>query len=159
MAKALIDSPIGLITVIANDLGVSQIWFGDLEDNGYGTACARTNLSDAVDQLRDYFDGNRTTFTMPIDRQHRRGFRGEVLDALERVQFGSVVTYGELARRSGRPNAARAVGTAMATNPIAIVVPCHRVIPSSGGIGKFGGGLSAKEWLLRLEGVLDDLKA
>jgi len=106
-------------------------------------------------QLREYFDGQRNDFNVPIDRSERLGFRGEVLSALETVPFGRTVTYGELATRAGRPKAARAVGTAMATNPIGIIVPCHRVLPSGGGVGQFGGGVSAKEWLLRREGSLD----
>ncbi|MCE2807833.1 MAG: MGMT family protein, partial [Actinobacteria bacterium] len=90
-----------------------------------------------------------------IDRGGRAGFRGEVLDALETVSFGQTMTYGDLAARAGRPKAARAVGSAMATNPIAIIVPCHRVLPTGGGVGQFGGGVPAKEWLLRREGSLD----
>ncbi|MEJ6510632.1 MAG: methylated-DNA--[protein]-cysteine S-methyltransferase [Actinomycetota bacterium] len=155
MAKALIDSPIGAITVIANDVGVCRVWFGDLDEDVNGTSVADAIVTLAVLQLREYFDGQRTDFNVPIDRSQRLGFRGEVLSALETVPFGSTITYGALATRAGRPNAARAVGTAMATNAIGIIVPCHRVLPSSGGVGQFGGGVLAKEWLLRREGSLD----
>ena len=155
MAKALIDSPIGVVTVIANDVGVCRVSFGDLDTDVNGTSVADAIVTLAVLQLREYFDGQRTDFNVPIDRSERLGFRGEVLTALEHVPFGATVTYGQLAVRAGRPKAARAVGTAMATNPIGIIVPCHRVLPSGGGIGQFGGGVPAKEWLLRREGSLD----
>jgi len=155
MARALIDTPIGALTVIANDVGVCRVWFGDLDDNVSGTAVADAYLETALTQLREYFDGERTSFDVAIDRSGRAGFRGEILDALETVSFGQTITYGDLAARAGRPKAARAVGSAMATNPIAIIVPCHRVLPSSGGVGQFGGGVPAKEWLLRREGSLD----
>ncbi len=155
MAKALIDSPIGVVTVIANDVGVCRVSFGDLDNDVNGTSVADAIVTLAVLQLREYFDGQRTDFNVPIDRSERLGFRGEVLTALEHVPFGATVTYGQLAVRAGRPKAARAVGTAMATNPIGIIVPCHRVLPSGGGIGQFGGGVPAKEWLLRREGSLD----
>ena len=155
MAKALIDTPIGALTVIANDVGVCRVWFGDLDDTVSGTAVADAHLETALTQLREYFDGERRSFDVTIDRSGRAGFRGEVLDALETVSFGQTITYGDLAARAGRPKAARAVGSAMATNPIAIIVPCHRVLPTGGGVGQFGGGVPAKEWLLRREGSLD----
>ena len=155
MAKALIDSPIGVVTVIANDVGVCRVWFGDLDDHEQATDIANEIVTLAVSQLGEYFDGTRTVFAVPLDRSARMGFRGEVLTALEHVPYGTTVTYGQLAARAGRPKAARAVGTAMSTNPIGIIVPCHRVLPSGGGIGQFGGGVPAKEWLLRREGRLD----
>jgi methylated-DNA-[protein]-cysteine S-methyltransferase len=154
MAKALIDSPIGVVTVIANDVGVCRVWFGNLDEDVDGTSVADDIATRAVLQLREYFDGQRKDFTVPIDRSERVGFRGEVLTALETVSFGTTITYGGLATRVGRPKAARAVGSAMATNPIGIIVPCHRVLPSGGGVGQFGGGVPAKEWLLRREGSL-----
>jgi len=120
-----------------------------------GTSVADAHLAAALAQLNEYFGGERTSFNVAIDRSARTGFRGEVLNALEGVSFGRTITYGDLAERAGRPKAARAVGSAMATNPIAIIVPCHRVLPSGGGVGQFGGGVSAKEWLLRREGSLD----
>lgn len=155
MAKALIDTPIGALTVLANDVGICRVWFGDLDEDAVGTSVADAYLAAALAQLNEYFDGERTSFDVPIDRSARSGFRGDVLDALEGVPFGSTVTYGQLAVRAGRPKAARAVGSAMAANPVAIIVPCHRVLPSSGGVGQFGGGVNAKEWLLRREGSLD----
>ncbi len=157
MATRVFDAPFGPLILTASELGVSEIWFGrtprvDVSDN---SDAALASLDEAQRQLSEYFDGRRTTFDVPLDRRSRKGFRGEVLDALETVPFGTTVTYGELAANAGRPNAARAVGSTMATNPIAIIVPCHRVLPSGGGVGQFGGGVAAKEWLLRREGCLD----
>jgi len=155
MAQTLIETPIGPITVQTTDLGLSRVWFGDLREAELQVSVrSKGHLRDAVMQLSEYFDRRRDSFDLELDRRDRHGFRGEVLDALERVPFGETVTYGQLATRAGRPRAARAVGTTMATNPIAIVVPCHRVVPSDGGAGRFGGGTPAKEWLLRREGVL-----
>ena len=89
---------------------------------------------------------------MALDRSERRGFRGEVLAALETVPYGETVSYGELAGMAGRPLASRAVGTAMATNPLPLVVPCHRVIAAGGRLGGYGPGPALKVQLLELEG-------
>jgi methylated-DNA-[protein]-cysteine S-methyltransferase len=105
-------------------------------------------------QLDEYFDGSRTAFDVPLDWRLSSGFRREVLHELTAVGYGETVSYQELARRSGRPQASRAVGSAMATNPIPVVVPCHRVLRTGGGLGGYAGGLEAKRRLLTLEGVL-----
>ena len=105
-------------------------------------------------ELEEYLRGTRKRFTVPIDLTAVHGsFRRKVLEKLYALPFGRVVTYGELAARSGSPGAARAVGTAMSTNPLAIVVPCHRVVASSGGIGGYSAGLALKRKLLVHEGV------
>ena len=155
MSRRTMASPIGPLVVTATALGVSGVGWSDRAhtDDLDGSPAAAVMLDRTVQELTEYFAGERTVFEVPIDRRARRGFRGEVLDALEQVRFGETVTYGQLAQRSGRPRAARAVGSAMATNPIAVVVPCHRVVPATGGIGHFGGGAEAKRTLLRLEGV------
>jgi methylated-DNA-[protein]-cysteine S-methyltransferase len=112
-------------------------------------------LAAAAEQLDGYFAGSRTRFELPLDWSLVTGFNRRVLRELAAgVPFGSVVGYQDLARRVGEPDAARAVGTAMGANPIPVVVPCHRVIESDGGIGGFGGGLEIKRALLALEGVL-----
>ncbi|HEV3227122.1 MAG TPA: methylated-DNA--[protein]-cysteine S-methyltransferase [Acidimicrobiales bacterium] len=106
-------------------------------------------------QLDQYFDGKRTTFALQIDWQLCHGFRRMVLETLfSQVHYGEVVSYGELATRVGHPKASRAVGTAMATNPVPIVVPCHRVLRSGGAIGNYGGGVEMKRRLLTHEGAL-----
>lgn len=105
-------------------------------------------------ELEEYFRGKRTQFTSPIDLSGVRGpFQRKVLRHLHALPFGRVLTYGELAARSGSPGAARAVGTTMAANPLAIVIPCHRVVAASGGLGGYSAGLSRKKKLLFHEGV------
>jgi methylated-DNA-[protein]-cysteine S-methyltransferase len=105
-------------------------------------------------ELDEYFAGRRHDFDVALDRRLSRGYRLEVLEELSRVPFGETVTYRDLAERTGHPKASRAVGTAMATNPIPIVVPCHRVLRTGGALGGYGGGLDTKAWLLRHEGAL-----
>jgi methylated-DNA-[protein]-cysteine S-methyltransferase len=106
----------------------------------------------AARELAGYAAGRRRTFTVPVDLDPLAPFQRTVARALQRVPFGETVTYGELARRAGRPGAARAVGQAMARNPVPLLVPCHRVV-SARGLGGFGGGLALKRRLLALEGV------
>jgi len=103
-------------------------------------------------ELTEYLAGRRQTFTVPVDLRAAPAFHRAVYRALRRVPFGRTVTYAALARRVGRPRAARAVGQAMARNPVPLVVPCHRVVASAGP-GGFGGGLALKRRLLALEGV------
>ena len=101
-------------------------------------------------QLTEYFAGERKRFDLPL-AMTGSPFQHQVWSALVDIPFGESLSYGELARRLGRPRAARAVGQANGANPIPIVVPCHRVIAGDGGMGGFSGGLSTKRWLLRHE--------
>ena len=111
-------------------------------------------LDGARRQLDEYFAGRRTDFDLPLDRRLSHGYRLQVLEALTAtVPYGSVATYKDLALATHNPGAVRAVGTAMATNPIPIVVPCHRVVRSGGSLGNYGGGPETKAFLLRLEGA------
>lgn len=110
-------------------------------------------------QLREYFAGRRTRFDLAVDLSALGDFDRAVLEAARRLGHGQVASYGQLARRIGRPRAARAVGNALGRNPVAIVVPCHRVIRSDGSLGGYGGGIGVKEELLRLEGREDLLRA
>jgi len=110
-------------------------------------------LTDTVEQLREYFAGQRTAFDLPLDTSTATAFQATVYEELLRVPYGHVITYGELARRVGRPGGARAVGQAVGANPIPIVIPCHRVVSGAGRLGGFSGGLPNKVVLLRLEGV------
>jgi methylated-DNA-[protein]-cysteine S-methyltransferase len=106
-------------------------------------------------ELADYFTGKRTEFTMPIDFTAVHGpFQRKVLRRLSRLPFGRVISYGELAARAGSPKGARAVGAAMAANPMPVVIPCHRVIESRGKLGGYTGGVAIKKRLLTHEGVL-----
>ncbi|MEU1310079.1 methylated-DNA--[protein]-cysteine S-methyltransferase [Streptomyces cinnamoneus] len=112
-------------------------------------------LAEASAQLRAYFDGRLHVFSLPLDWSLTSGFNRRTLhELLDHVPYGTVVAYQDLADRVGEPGAARAVGVAMGSNPLPVVVPCHRVVESSGGLGGFGPGLEAKRTLLALEGVL-----
>lgn len=112
-------------------------------------------ISSATQQLDAYFAGDLRAFTLPLDWSLASSFHSRVLRTLAAtVAYGKVVSYQDLADRVKEPGAARAVGTAMGANPLPVVVPCHRVVASGGGIGGFGGGLDTKRALLALEGVL-----
>ncbi|OUC97235.1 methylated-DNA--[protein]-cysteine S-methyltransferase [Streptomyces swartbergensis] len=114
-------------------------------------------LTEAIHQVVAYFAGERRDFDLPLDWSLISGFNREVLRELASgVPYGTVVGYGDLAGRVGQPGAAQAVGMAMGANPLPVVVPCHRVVESGGGIGGFGGGLETKRRLLALEGVLPE---
>ena len=160
VAWTVTDSPIGQLTLAATPAGLVRLSFGDDEQ---GIEELATQVSprvlrspgrlDAVRrQLDEYFEGQRQDFDLPLDWQLSRGFRRTVLDELVQVPYGQTISYKELATRAGNPRASRAAGTAMATNPIAIVVPCHRCLRTGGDLGGYGGGLDAKVWLLHLEG-------
>ncbi|MBO3678286.1 methylated-DNA--[protein]-cysteine S-methyltransferase [Streptomyces sp. NEAU-YJ-81] len=128
---------------------------------GSGTAatpvaprCAE-HLAEAIRQVESYFAEDTKAFTLSLDWSLTTGFNRRVLRELAaHVPYGTVVGYQDLADRVGEPGAARAVGMAMGSNPLPVVVPCHRVVESDGGIGGFGGGLETKRSLLALEGVL-----
>ena len=102
-------------------------------------------------QLDEYFTGRRRTFDLSLDWRLTNGYRGEVLPVLRSITYGHTASYGDVAAMTGRPRAARAVGTACATNPMPVVVPCHRVIRSDGEMGGYLGGIEAKATLLALE--------
>jgi methylated-DNA-[protein]-cysteine S-methyltransferase len=156
------DTPVGPLALAATPVGLVRVGFGHedelLEDLASHVSPRVVRLPARLDlvrrQLDEYFAGRRRRFDVPLDRRLSRGYRLAVLEELSRVPFGQTVSYKDLAERTGKPNASRAVGTAMATNPIPIVVPCHRVLRSGGALGGYGGGLETKVWLLRHEGAL-----
>jgi methylated-DNA-[protein]-cysteine S-methyltransferase len=156
------DTPIGPLTLVATEAGVVKIAFGDdpaaLDEVAATVSPRVVRLPRRLDPVRreldEYFAGRRHDFDVPLDRRLSHGYRLAVLEELSRVPFGETVTYKDLAERTGHPKASRAVGTAMATNPIPIVVPCHRVLRTGGALGGYGGGLDTKAWLLRHEGAL-----
>ena len=123
----------------------------ELDDN---VSEAPARVAAAASELDEYFAGRRREFTLPLDWARAQGFRLRVLEAMSRLPYGETVTYAELAARAGNPRAPRAAGHACATNPIPIVVPCHRVVGSDGSLRGYTGGLHYKEFLLRLEGAI-----
>jgi len=112
-------------------------------------------LDQARRELDLYFEGRLTEFDLPLDWQLSRDFRRRVLRAIARIPYGQTRSYTQMATRAGNERAVRAAGTACGTNPLPLVVPCHRVLRSGGALGGYGGGLPMKEGLLRLEGILD----
>ncbi|MFH8370807.1 methylated-DNA--[protein]-cysteine S-methyltransferase [Streptomyces sp. NPDC018031] len=165
---AVLDTPIGPLLLAATGQGLAQVAFHaddrtaartvDRLTRRLGSAptdACRERLEEAIRQLTAYFSGTLREFGLPLDWSLTAGFNRRVLRELaEHVPYGTVVGYQDLADRVGEPGAARAVGTAMGGNPLPVVVPCHRVVESDGGIGGFGGGLETKRSLLALEGVL-----
>lgn len=160
--RRVVGSPIGPLLLAATDRGLVKVGFHARQDAaGAGEAeepaRAAEHIAVAESQLRAYFAGELKEFRLELDWSLSDGFSRRVLEELAaRVPFGSVVSYQFLADRVGEPGAAQAVGRAMASNPLPIVVPCHRVIESDGGLGGFGGGLDTKRSLLALEGVLPE---
>ncbi len=164
IAYRTIDSPVGTLLIAATPAGLVRVAFSNEGHDG-----VLQNLSDRISsrvlhaparldtvarQLDEYFAGRRHTFDVPLDWQLSKGFRRVVLEHLAHdIQYGSTASYGTLARLSGSPKAVRAVGTTCATNPIPVVVPCHRVVRSDGSMGGYRGGPAAKRALLDLEGV------
>lgn len=166
------DTPIGPLLLAATADGVVKIGFhaqpeaaavmeaglrerlgGEPADAGAGAA----HIAAAEAQLDAYFAGDLRSFELPLDWSLSRGFNRQVLHELAaRVPYGTVVGYQFLADRVGEPGAAQAVGRAMGSNPLPIVVACHRVVESGGGLGGFGGGLETKRRLLAIEGVLPE---
>jgi methylated-DNA-[protein]-cysteine S-methyltransferase len=116
---------------------------------------APAQLDQARRELDLYFEGRLTDFDLPLDWQLSRDFRRKVLRAIARIPYGQTRSYTQMATSAGNERAVRAAGTACGTNPLPLVVPCHRVLRSGGALGGYGGGLPMKQGLLRLEGVLD----
>ena len=158
LAVESIDTPIGPLTAAVDEKGrlVSLGFSGRsraLASDGEPGAKARAGLDRIAAQLRAYFAGKRRKFTLPLAPRGTE-FQQRVWDELLRIPYGGTVSYGELAARVGNPAAQRAVARANATNPIAVVVPCHRVIGADGTLTGYGGGLDKKRQLLELEGAL-----
>ena len=155
-------TPVGRVVVAATSDGLCWVGIGEqARARSLRTAFPEdrvekrpSELAPVRFQIQEYFAGTRTTFTLKLDlRAVRSRFNQSVLEACRNIPFGHTLTYGELAGRVGSPGAARAVGTAMSTNPVPIVVPCHRVLATAG-LGGFSGGLDNKRVLLAHEGTL-----
>lgn len=157
-----LDSPVGTLLLAATRKGLVRVAYpGEGQELVLGQIAQRISprilpdagrLDRAARELEEYFAGRRRAFELALDLELARGFRRTVLERLLAVGYGDTVTYSALAAAAGSPRAVRAVGSACATNPIPIVVPCHRVLRRDGGLGGYGGGLGAKSTLLALEG-------
>jgi O-6-methylguanine DNA methyltransferase len=151
------QSPVGPLLLAAGERGLFCVQF---ERGGIPQAArdelwieSRTALQPYTQELRAYFRGELREFTCKLDLQGTV-FQKDCWEALRTIPYGTTCSYADIARQVGRPQAVRAVGQANHRNPIAIIVPCHRVVGSSGSLTGYGGGLEIKEKLLRLEGVL-----
>ena len=146
MSTTTVLSPLGPLTLVASEDGLSTVCFG----SGGSTSTTDPLLSAAATQLEEYFAARRRAFDLPLDLRGTQ-FQLRAWRALAAIPYGTTVSYGEQARRLGVPRAARAVGAANGSNPLAIVLPCHRVVGASGALTGYGGGLEAKRWLLAHE--------
>ncbi|HQQ89112.1 MAG TPA: methylated-DNA--[protein]-cysteine S-methyltransferase [Oscillospiraceae bacterium] len=146
-----LETPVGLMRAAEHDGFLTELDF--VREKG-AEACSTDSavLKETERQLRDYFSGKRKSFDLPV-RAEGTAFQESVWNALREIPYGEAKTYGEIAAAVGRPGAARAVGSACHHNPISVVIPCHRVLGTSGGLTGYGGGLEKKEFLLDLEGV------
>jgi len=168
LQKKLYQSPIGPLTIIANDKAVTGVHFGDLTEisflqkvvcnNVYQTenSCdeaIQSLLSETIHQLTQYFAGQRKEFDLPLE-PNGTDFQKRVWANLLKIPYGETRSYRQIAEMSNCPKGFRAVGLANNRNPIVIIIPCHRVIGSDGSLTGFGGGMGSKEFLLGLEGVI-----
>jgi methylated-DNA-[protein]-cysteine S-methyltransferase len=154
------ESPLGTMLLAATDRGLAGLWFVGQrhgpDSSGWREDPAHPVLREAMAQLADWFAGQRTGFDLPLDLQAGTPFQQDVWAALQAIPHGGTTSYAEIARRLGRPSAARAVGAAVGRNPISIVVPCHRVVGSGGSLTGYAGGIGRKTALLQREGASTD---
>ncbi|WP_163801526.1 methylated-DNA--[protein]-cysteine S-methyltransferase [Mycolicibacterium sediminis] len=156
-----VGTPVGTLLLVATETGLLRVAY-EREDFDAVLAVvadrvsprilrAPGRLDDAARQLDEYFAGTRQSFDLPLDHALSAGFRRTVQQALPDIGYGHTASYGDVARAVGNPGAVRAVGSACATNPLPVVVPCHRVLRSDGSLGGYVGGAAAKTALLDLE--------
>lgn len=163
VAYGTVDSPVGSLLLAATDTGLVRVAYANEDhDLVLQTLSDRisprilrdpTRIDAAARELDEYFAGRRHTFSVTLDWRLSAGFRATVLQHLTDIEYGHTASYATVAQLAGRPKAFRAVGTACATNPLPVVVPCHRVVQSDGSIGGYLGGSDAKAKLLDLEAV------
>ena len=157
----VIDSPVGPLWIAVGPKGVVTIHYGDEPSHGELARIVRTygpgvlpdpkRADPVARELDQYFEGKRRTFSVPVDLSPLTAFQRRILGATARVPYGEVATYATVAAQAGNRQAARAAGAALGSNPVPIVVPCHRVLASDGSLGGYGGGLAAKRRLLQME--------
>ncbi len=161
VAYRTVDTPVGTLLLAATDTGLVRVAYANEDHNQVlQTLSDRisprilhhpTRLDTVVRELDEYFSGRRRTFDVHLDWRLSAGFRATVLQHLTDIEYGHTASYATVAQLAGRPKAFRAVGTACATNPLPVVVPCHRVVKSDGSMGGYLGGTDAKATLLELE--------
>jgi methylated-DNA-[protein]-cysteine S-methyltransferase len=163
LAYRTLATPVGTLLLAASPRGLVRVAY-EREDHDRVLATLADQLSPRIlaaparldrvaRALDEYFTGRRTRFDVPLDLALAHGFRHDVLAHLADIPYGHTASYAEVARAAGSPKAVRAVGSACATNPLPVVVPCHRVVRSDGSIGEYVGGVAAKQTLLALEGA------
>jgi len=153
-AMRVFSTPLGRMAVAASDKGLVRVLLpGEVAaaTQACGGPVAERHAAKANREILEYLRGRRRKFTVPVDLSDAPPFHAKVLRSACAIPYGGTLTYGQLAARASSPRAARAVGQAMATNPVPLVVPCHRVV-AAGGLGGYGGGLDLKRRLLDLEG-------
>jgi methylated-DNA-[protein]-cysteine S-methyltransferase len=161
VAYRTLDTPVGTLLLAATETGLIRVAYANEgHDQVLTTLAARISprilhapkrLDAAARQLEEYFAGRRRGFDLPLDLRLSRGFRRLVLDHLSDIAYGHTASYAAVAAAAGNPRAVRAAATACATNPLPVVVPCHRVVRADGSVGGYVGGPAAKQTLLRLE--------
>jgi methylated-DNA-[protein]-cysteine S-methyltransferase len=157
----IVDSPVGTLLLASTDLGLVRVAYASEDHDAVLQILsdrvsprilnAPARLDTTARELEEYFAGRRHAFDVPLDWRLSTGFRRTVLNRLPTIGYGHTATYAAVAALAGNPKAVRAVGTACATNPLPVVVPCHRVVRSDGGMGGYLGGVEAKRTLLTLE--------
>jgi methylated-DNA-[protein]-cysteine S-methyltransferase len=151
VTRLAVPTPIGAVVLEGTDAALHSVWLPTRPAPVLPSAGKPSEaVLEARRQLEEYFAGQRTAFTVPLEARGTP-FQREVWEALASIPYGATASYADIARMVGRPRAFRAVGQANGANPLAIIVPCHRVIAASGGIGGYSGGLPIKRWLLALE--------
>jgi methylated-DNA-[protein]-cysteine S-methyltransferase len=165
VAYAEVDTPVGRLLLAATPRGLVRVSFPvetpeQVLEQLAATVSPRilespAQLDAARRELDRYFEGRLRDFEVPLDWQLTRGFYRKVLRATARIPYGKTRSYGKMAKSAGSPRAVRATGTALGSNPLPIIVPCHRVLRTGGALGGYGGGLETKQTLLELEGALE----
>lgn len=147
--QSYLPTPIGFLRILSNGKAITEIRFMDTS----GPEDPDTHIESARTQLLEYFEGTRTQFQLPLEPSGTE-FEQTVWKLLQEIPYQSTVTYGYIAEQLGDRNMAQAVGAANGKNPIAIVIPCHRVVGSNNNLTGYAGGLHRKEWLLKHEGAI-----
>ncbi|CAB5054244.1 MAG: methylated-DNA--[protein]-cysteine S-methyltransferase [Actinobacteria bacterium] len=152
-SRRIFEAPFGVVTVVGSDLGIRFVMFDNdahpkpLEKLRISDTEIHDSVNSAITQLKEYFEGSRRDFELSLDLQGTE-FQVAAWNALAEIPYGRTASYGQQAASIGRPKAVRAIGGANGRNPVAIVLPCHRIVGADGSLTGFGGGIAVKKWLL-----------